>query len=81
VIGFAAQTDNLEHFAKEKLHAKGLDAVVANRVGSGLGFACAQNQGCIYFPDGQEHVIPLMDKYAFASEVLNACCIQRLVQS
>lgn len=37
-VGFAAETDDLEASARRKLREKGLDAVVANRVGSGRGF-------------------------------------------
>ncbi len=38
VVGFAAETENLEENAKDKLRRKGCHMVVANRVGPALGF-------------------------------------------
>lgn len=38
VVGFAAETQDLEHFARGKLAAKGLDLIVANRVGPDAAF-------------------------------------------
>ena len=37
-VGFAAETDNIEVYAKEKLIKKELDMIIANKVGSNLGF-------------------------------------------
>lgn len=42
-IGFAAETDNLIENAKQKLHHKQLDMIVANWVGSGRGFQSDDN--------------------------------------
>lgn len=43
-VGFAAETDNLEENARQKLEAKRLDLVAANRVGApGSGFESADN--------------------------------------
>ncbi|MGZ3306445.1 MAG: phosphopantothenoylcysteine decarboxylase domain-containing protein, partial [Asticcacaulis sp.] len=36
VIGFAAETGNLESYARAKLASKGCDAIIANDVGSGV---------------------------------------------
>lgn len=44
VVGFAAETTDLVHYAKEKLHNKKLDMVVANQVGKGIGFESDVNQ-------------------------------------
>ena len=38
VIGFAAETENVEQNATEKMHRKGCDMIVANRVGRQQGF-------------------------------------------
>lgn len=38
VVGFAAETCEVEHFARSKLEAKGLDLVLANRVGPDAAF-------------------------------------------
>jgi phosphopantothenoylcysteine decarboxylase/phosphopantothenate--cysteine ligase len=42
-VGFAAETENLEQHARQKLESKKLDLVAANRVGPGLGFDTDEN--------------------------------------
>ncbi len=42
-VGFAAETQNLAQNAREKLVAKGVDLIAANKVGDGLGFAVDNN--------------------------------------
>ena len=42
-VGFAAETENLEQHAREKLENKKLDLVAANRVGTDLGFGTDEN--------------------------------------
>lgn len=44
VIGFAAETDNVLTFAKEKFERKGCDWLLANQVGDGKGFAKDENE-------------------------------------
>lgn len=44
VIGFAAETENLELNAQEKLTRKNADCIVANFVGNGQGFASDENE-------------------------------------
>lgn len=44
VVGFAAETSNLKHYAEEKLRAKKLDMIIANLVGEGLGFDVDENK-------------------------------------
>lgn len=44
-VGFAAETENLEEHAREKLSRKGLDMIAANRVGvDGSGFETEENE-------------------------------------
>jgi phosphopantothenoylcysteine decarboxylase / phosphopantothenate---cysteine ligase len=43
-VGFAAETDDLETNAREKLNNKGIDLVAANRVGDGLAFETDDNE-------------------------------------
>ena len=44
VVGFAAETDNVLEYAKEKLRRKKLDAIIANEVGDGAkGFESDRN--------------------------------------
>lgn len=42
-VGFAAETENLEQHARQKLENKKLDLVAANRVGADLGFGTDEN--------------------------------------
>lgn len=44
VVGFAAETNNLVDYAKDKLQRKKLDMIVANLVGKNLGFERDVNQ-------------------------------------
>ncbi len=42
-VGFAAETDNVEQQARQKLESKNLDLIAANRVGPDLGFESDEN--------------------------------------
>ena len=45
VVGFAAESNNLEDYAKEKLEKKGLDAIIANDISrSDIGFNSDSNE-------------------------------------
>lgn len=44
VVGFAAETENLVHYARMKLDNKKVDMIVANHVGNGQGFEQDENQ-------------------------------------
>jgi phosphopantothenoylcysteine decarboxylase/phosphopantothenate--cysteine ligase len=53
VIGFAAETHDVEAYARGKLAAKKLDAIAANRVGmAGSGFDADDNALVLYWHDG-----------------------------
>lgn len=53
LIGFAAETDDLEANALDKLRRKGLDAIVANDVtAEGAGFASVDNRVTVFYGDG-----------------------------
>jgi len=61
-VGFAAETDNLEAHATQKLAAKGLDMIAANRVGGGAGgFESDDNALLVLWPDGRRE-LPMMPK-------------------
>jgi phosphopantothenoylcysteine decarboxylase/phosphopantothenate--cysteine ligase len=51
-VGFAAETENLEQHARQKLEAKKLDLVAANRVGADLGFGTDENSLLLVEPGG-----------------------------
>jgi len=58
VVGFAAETQDVEANAEAKLKAKNLDMIAANRVGPGLGFDCDDNRLTILWPGGREELPP-----------------------
>lgn len=68
LVGFAAETDHLEKYAKKKLKEKKLDVIVANEVGrSDRGFNADENQVILFTADGDRIDVPLTAK----SEVAN----------
>lgn len=56
-VGFAAETNDVEAYAKEKLCRKSLDMIAANRVGvPGSGFGSDDNTLTVYWSDGEKHL-------------------------
>ena len=77
VVGFAAETDNVAEYARQKLVAKRLDLIVANRVGvAGSGFESDDNAMTAYWSGG-ERDFPPAPKLALA-EGLVELVAQRL---
>ncbi len=59
VVGFAAETHDVERYALGKLAAKRLDMIAANRVGvDGSGFESAENALDVYWPGGKQALGP-----------------------
>jgi phosphopantothenoylcysteine synthetase/decarboxylase len=55
LVGFAAETENLEANARRKLETKGCDLIVANDVSrSDIGFDSSENEALLVFPDRTE---------------------------
>ena len=79
VIGFAAETENLLANAREKLNAKGLDAIVANDVTqNGAGFDSETNAISIIRRSSTEPLkLPMMSKLDAANRVLDEVVILR----
>ena len=71
VIGFAAETDDLESNARRKLHSKGCDLVVANPVGGSTGFDTDLNQGLVLAPTGEALRLEPMTKAEMAGRVFD----------
>jgi len=69
VVGFAAETDDVEANALKKLRGKNLDMIAANRVGPGVGFDCDQNTLTVFWPGGQE-TLPAASKTALAGQLI-----------
>lgn len=72
VVGFAAETNNLIQYAKEKLRKKNLDFIVANNIlKEGAGFKGDTNIVTIIDKDGNVEDYPVMDKYKVAQLILD----------
>jgi phosphopantothenoylcysteine decarboxylase / phosphopantothenate---cysteine ligase len=70
VVGFAAETDDLESYALGKLRAKNLDMIAANWVGGNHGgFDSEQNALQVFWHDGRQH-LPMTDKFVLAQQLL-----------
>ena len=53
VVGFAAETNDVEENARAKLKRKKLDMIAANQVGDGLAFDCDDNALTVIWPGGK----------------------------
>jgi len=72
LVGFAAETDDLEANAQRKLDAKRLDLIVANDVGAPhTGFQHDTNAVTIFAPGAPPRGVPLADKRTIAAAVLD----------
>lgn len=57
LVGFAAETNDLERYAREKLEKKQCDLVVANDVSRpGIGFDSHENEVLLVWPETSEHL-------------------------
>jgi len=73
LVGFAAETSNVEERAREKLERKGCDLIVANRVGSaGAGFAADTNEVIILDRLGTRAAVGPAPKHDVAFAILDA---------
>lgn len=72
IVGFAAETNNLEKYAKEKLISKNFDFIVANNVNlEGAGFKGDTNIVTIIDKDNNLESYPIMGKEELASIILD----------
>ena len=73
VVGFAAETDELEANAQKKLREKNLDLIVLNDVGKpGIGMGSDDNAVTILAADGARWEVPRMPKRDVAVAVWDA---------
>ena len=57
VVGFAAETSDLEAYARDKLHRKGLDLIAANDVSrAGHGFEGDDNALSVFWREGRHDI-------------------------
>jgi phosphopantothenoylcysteine decarboxylase/phosphopantothenate--cysteine ligase len=72
LVGFAAETENLEANAREKLTRKRCDLIVANDVSKpGIGFDSDQNEILLVYPDHSE-ALPQASKHDLAHQLVQA---------
>jgi len=80
LIGFAAETENLEKNAREKCRSKKLDLIVANDVSKpGIGFDSDDNEALLLSASGDATPLPRMSKSRMADAILDKIAI--LLQS
>ena len=71
VVGFAAETTDVAHYARGKLQRKRVDLIAANRVGvAGSGFESDDNALTVYWNDGERTLGPA-PKTALADDLLD----------
>jgi len=73
-VGFAAETENIEQYARAKLNKKALNMIAANQIGqhsdgSPLGFESEQNALNVYWQDGEKK-LPMMKKSQLARQLV-----------
>ena len=72
LVGFAAETEDLLAHAREKLHAKRVDLLVANDVSAaGSGFGSDTNRVVLLAADGEAEELPLLPKRDVADRILD----------
>ena len=71
LVGFAAETEDLEVHARAKLVRKGIDLIAANRVGDGLGIETDDNALELYWCDGHAS-LPRAPKPQLAQDLIAA---------
>lgn len=70
-VGFAAETNDIERFARAKLERKKLDMIAANQVGDGVGFDCCNNALLVLYADGRTQPLPEQPKGILAEQLLS----------
>ena len=69
-VGFAAETQDVEHYAKDKMQRKKLDMICANDVSvEGQGFNAEQNALNVFWHQGNE-LLPLNDKKRLGKDLV-----------
>jgi phosphopantothenoylcysteine decarboxylase/phosphopantothenate--cysteine ligase len=73
VVGFAAETEDVEATGRRKLERKGVDLLVANEVGRpGTGFGAATNRAAILSRSGEDVALRDWSKRELAGAICDA---------
>lgn len=79
LVGFAAETEQVDEYAMKKMKSKNLDMVVANNVSlKGAGFANETNIVTIFKRNGEKLDLPLLSKQEVASKILTE--VNRMIE-
>ena len=79
LVGFAAETQNLQQESRRKLESKNCDMVVGNLVGaSDLGFESDENEVVLTLRTGETIALPRASKRAIADRILDEVLNLRL---
>jgi phosphopantothenoylcysteine decarboxylase/phosphopantothenate--cysteine ligase len=71
-VGFAAESENLIENAKQKLHKKQLDLIVANDItATDSGFGVDSDRVVVISSDGKADSLPLLPKRQVADRILD----------
>ena len=71
VIGFAAETNNLNEYAKKKLSEKNCDWIIANDISDpSIGFGSDYNKVSIFYKNSKFEKLPKMKKSLLADNIL-----------
>ena len=74
LAGFAAETEDLETYALDKLKRKNLDWIAANDVSrSDIGFGSDANAVTLYGRSGEKIALPIASKAEIAAALLKTC--------
>jgi phosphopantothenoylcysteine decarboxylase/phosphopantothenate--cysteine ligase len=79
MVGFAAETNAVEHYARAKLLAKNLDLIAANEVGHTKAFDCDENSLLVLWRGGRVE-LPVASKQELARALTGVIVEQFLAQ-
>jgi len=74
-VGFAAETENLENYALDKLERKKLNMIIANLVGENLCFDADDNEVVVLWPDGRQP-FPKLSKQDLARQLVDTIAVR-----
>lgn len=81
LVGFAAETERLEEYARDKLQRKRCDLIVANDVSrQDIGFDSADNEAVLFFADGSTRTLskaPKTEVAALLIEIIELLALPR----
>ncbi|MCP8622876.1 bifunctional phosphopantothenoylcysteine decarboxylase/phosphopantothenate synthase, partial [Acinetobacter baumannii] len=72
LIGFAAETEDIENYAQQKLRKKNADVIISNNVGDmSIGFSSDDNESTMHFKNNEKVNIKKGKKVVLAAQILD----------